>query len=163
MNQEKFRGRMGAGNEQNALDGAESQENPAREDQNAQQGDAEMFKSFEEIAKSIVALSKEGKLPEGFDLEAACRDRAFVDLIIDYSAEAAVRIYDAEKRLAEAESGAKQRVENDVRARNALPKSARANISANPTPDYKRMSAEEFRRLEQQYKRAARNGKNVNL
>lgn len=129
-------------------------------------GDAEkneVVESFREGVIAVMQMQKEGRLPEDFDLAEASRDRAFGELILEYPPEAAVRIYVAEKRLAGAESGAKKNVQNDLRARHALPKSQRANITANPSPDYKRMSSEEFRRLEQQYKRAARNGNKVNF
>lgn len=124
--------------------------------------DEEMLSS---IADEIVRLYREGKLPEGFDAERAFADPALAALILSEGipVEYAVRIYIAEKKAAEAEQSAKQRVTDEVRQRGALPRPQRAGVAVQPGLDYRNMSSEEFRNLEQQYKRAAKNGRRVVL
>lgn len=118
---------------------------------------------LEQLAEEFIALFRAGKIPEDLDLEALCSDPEFILLTREFSLEAALRIYIAESRCKEAESGAKKALEQQVKRRSALPKSQRSNMAVNPSPDYKNMSSEEFRRLEQQYKRMAMAGKKVNL
>lgn len=117
------------------------------------------------VADEIVRLYREGKLPEGFDAERAFADPALAALILgeEIPVEYAVRIYIAEKKAAEAEQNARQRVTDEVRQRGALPRPQRAGVAVQPGLDYRNMSSEEFRNLEQQYKRAAKNGRRVVL
>ena len=117
------------------------------------------------VADEIVLLYREGKLPEGFDAERAFADPALAALILSEGipVEYAVRIYIAEKKAAEAEQSARQRVTDEVRQRGALPRPQRAGVAVQSGLDYRGMSSEEFRQLEQQYKRAAKNGRRVVL
>lgn len=117
------------------------------------------------VADEIVRLYREGKLPEDFDAERAFADPALAALILSEGipVEYAVRIYAAEKKAAEAEQSAKQRVTDEVHKRGALPRPQRAGVAVQPGLDYRGMSSEEFRQLEQQYKRAAKNGRRVVL
>lgn len=117
------------------------------------------------VAVEIVLLYREGKLPEGFDAERAFADPALAALILSEGipVEYAVRIYIAEKKAAEAEQSARQRVTDEVRQRGALTRPQRAGVAVQSGLDYRGMSSEEFRQLEQQYKRAAKNGRRVVL
>ena len=116
---------------------------------------------FVEAANALVEMEREGMLPEGFDLEAAVKDRAFAQLLQEFEPKAAVRIYAAERRADEAEQNAKARMSEKLQAQRALPKSQRTDRAVSATPNYMSMSKEAFRMLEQQYRDAARNGKRV--
>jgi hypothetical protein len=118
---------------------------------------------FTEAANALVAMEREGTLPEGFDLEAAVKDRAFAALLNEFEPKAAVRIYAAERRAEEAEQTAKARMSEKVQAQKALPKSQRTDRAVTATPNYMAMSKEAFHALEQQYRDAARNGRRVHI
>lgn len=118
---------------------------------------------FAQAAQELAALYNAGSLPEGFDLETACSDRAFAELLRAFEPLAAVRIYDAEQRAAQAEQTAKQRMTEQVTARNALPRPTKANAAVSATPDYMGMSQEAFRALENQFKSAARSGSRTKI
>ena len=118
---------------------------------------------FYEAANTLVALLQNGELPEEFDLEAAVQDRAFAELVRAFEPKAAVRIYLAERRASEAENAAKEKMSEQVRQRNALPKSQRTDRAIAPAPDYMAMSKEAFSALERQYRNAAQNGRRVHI
>lgn len=124
---------------------------------------AEAENPFTEIAEALIALNEAGRLPEGFDLETACSDPAFAELLASYPPEAAVRIYAAEAKAESAYADALEQMTERLNARNALPKSMRPNRAAAPTTDYLSLSPEAFRALENQYKTAARSGKRIKL
>ena len=119
--------------------------------------------SIEEMAGELAMLKAAGKLPEGFDFQTACADEAFIELMQEFPAAAAVRIYQAEKNATGAEQSAMQRMNERYAARNALPRSTRSGIAASPKPDFDNMSSEAFRAYEQQLKRAAARGVRVPL
>ncbi|MBQ6234952.1 MAG: hypothetical protein IJK54_03475, partial [Clostridia bacterium] len=108
-------------------------------------------------------MEREGALPEGFDLAAAVKDRAFAELLREFEPKAAVRIYAAERRAEEAEQNAKAHLGEKMQAQRALPKSQRTDRAVSATPNYMAMSGESFRALEQQYRNAARNGRRVHI
>lgn len=118
---------------------------------------------FLEAANALIELQQAGKLPKGFDLEAACADPAFAALLKEFAPNAAVRIYDAEKRAASAYDDAIAAMTEQQQKRNALPKSTRPNRAVSPTPDYMSLSPAEFRALENRIKSAARSGKRITL
>lgn len=118
---------------------------------------------FLELTQALAEMEAAGELPEGFDLMTACSDRAFVELMLEFPAEAAVRIYAAEQRAAEAEQKAKSSVQRKMQQRAGLPKMSRAGGSFAAQPDYMSMSSEEFRKLEQQLKQASRAGRSVRI
>lgn len=125
---------------------------------------------FTEIGNALAALEEQGKLPEGFDLEAACSDPTFAALVQEFEPYAAVRIYDAEQRAARAESAqadaektAMQKMTEQLSARNALPRSQKPNHSIPAHPDYRTMSSASFKKLEEQLRTAARNGRKINI
>jgi hypothetical protein len=118
---------------------------------------------FDALVEELTALISEGKLPENFDLTTACQDPAFVELINEFPAEAAVRIYDAEKRADEAEQNAMQRVNTQMRARGGLPRSQRGGAMSAPAPDYGNMDEDAFKDLLFNVKKTARSGGKARL
>ena len=133
----------------------------------AQQGgagnDAENDAEFEALVKEMAELIEQNKLPEGFDLNKAAGDAALVELMREYGAAAGVRIYAAEARAKEANDCAMRRVSEQVRARNALPKSTRGGGAAPSATNYHGMSGEAFRELLAQMKKTARDGGKTRL
>ena len=132
---------------------------PAFDAPDAQEAD----NPFVEAANALVEMEQNGELPEGFDLAAAVRDRAFAALLQEFEPKAAVRIYAAERRALDAENSVKTRMSEQARSRSALPKSQRTDRAVAPAPDYMSMSREAFSALEQQYRNAAHNGKRVHI
>ena len=118
---------------------------------------------FFEAAQALVEMENSGELPEGFDLEAAVKDRAFAELLQEFEPKAAVRIYAAERRAEDAENSVKTRMSEQARSRSQLPKSQRTDRAVAPAPDYMSMSKEAFSALEKQYRNAAHNGKRVQI
>ena len=129
----------------------------------APKAEAQEENPFVEAAQALVEMEREGSLPEGFDLEAAVKDRAFAALLQEFEPKAAVRIYAAERRAEEAEETAKARMSEKLQAQKALPKSQRTDRAVSATPNYMAMSKEAFRTLEQQYRNAAKNGRRVHI
>ncbi len=127
------------------------------------QGNAQNDPEFEALVDEIAALISEGRLPEGFDIEAAAKDEQLARLLREYGAEAGIRIYAAEQRADEAENSAMERVSARVRERGALPKSTRGGGAAPAATNYRTMSSEAFRELMQQMKKTARDGGKTRL
>lgn len=117
---------------------------------------------YEGLREEISELLRQGKLPAGFDLVAAVQDRAFLRLLFELPAYAAVRVYVAEQRAAHAEQAAMQNILSRLHARQGLPRPSRADAAA-PNRDYMNMSPEEFARLERDYREKARKGIKVKL
>lgn len=119
--------------------------------------------AFDALVAELAKLISEGGLAQGFDLEAAGKDPALVELMQEYGAAAGIRVYAAEQRAAEAERTAMERLSAQMRMRGAMPKSARGG-SAMPTgTNYRTMDGEAFRALVQQMKRTARDGGKTRL
>ncbi len=117
---------------------------------------------YEGLRAEINDLLKQGKLPAGFDIGAAVQDRAFLRLLFEFPAYAAVRVYAAEQRAVHAEQAAMQNILSRLQARQGLPRSSRADAAA-PNRDYMNMSPDEFARLEREYREKARKGIKVKL
>lgn len=96
--------------------------------------------SPEERAQSIVDSLLQVNVPEGFDMDAAVNDSAFQELLVEYPAAAAVRIYQAEQRA----NQAPQQVADRLRARQSVPASTRPTQSVTPEPNFSGMSSDEF-------------------
>ncbi len=129
-----------------------------------QPGDPAMGQgSFGDIRDALMQLIREGKVPPEFDLQAACSDEAFAELLMEFPPEAAVRIYAAEKRADEAETAAMQRVTNQVKSRNALPRSSKGGAMSAPAINYRDMDGAAFRKLLGDIKKTTRNGGKVRL
>ncbi|MDO4572831.1 MAG: hypothetical protein Q4C13_05640 [Clostridia bacterium] len=124
---------------------------------------AERDAEFDRLVNELYELTREGALPEGFDLEAACRDAGFVELVGEFGAKAGIRIWAAEKRAEEAESSAMQRLNSRVQQRRGLPRPLNGGGFASARPDYANMDSETFRKLSEQMRISARNGKRVPL
>lgn len=118
---------------------------------------------FEALVDEIAALIRDDKLPQGFDLPAAAKDPALLDLMREYGAAAGIRIYAAEVRAEEAEHSAMERVSERVRQRGALPQSMRGGSANAAATNYGAMSSESFRSLMQQMKKTARDGGRTRL
>ena len=118
---------------------------------------------FLDAANALLMMQEEGALPEGFDLDEACEDPAFAQLLSEFEPNAAVRIYTAENRAEHAYEEAMAVMTEKLNARNALPKATRPNRAIAPTPDYQSLSSEAFRALERQIKAAVRDGKRITL
>jgi len=118
---------------------------------------------FEALVDEIAALIRDGKLPEGFDLQTAAKDPALIELMREYGAAAGIRIYAAEARAEEAENRAMERVSERVRQRGAVPQSLRGGSANAAATNYGAMSSEAFRALMQQMKKTARDGGKTRL
>lgn len=118
---------------------------------------------FGRMVNELAELMRSGALPEGFDLQAACQDAAFLQLTMELPLAAAVRVYAAEQRATQADARAKAELSEQMQRRAALPQAIRGTGGAGVTRDYAGMSSEEFRALEQQYRRAAQRGIRVRL
>ena len=77
---------------------------------------------YRAVGEEIVRLEAEGKLPQGFDLEAACNDDRFIELLEELNREAMDR--------------------------RKLPRPTRPNRLLSAEEDYTAMSPEAFRALE---------------
>ncbi len=133
-------------------------EQPANR-RNAPENDPE----FEALVDEIAALIRDGKLPEGFDLQTAAKDPALIELMREYGAAAGIRIFAAESRAEEAENSAMERVSERVRQRSALPRSMRGGSANAAATNYGAMSSDAFRELMQQMKKTARDGGKTRL
>lgn len=115
------------------------------------------------ITRELRALDALGHLPEGFDLGIAMADGRFAELTAQLPPLAAARVYDAERRAADAERIAMQNLAARMMAREALPMPARAGAGFSPERDYASMSPESFRRMEEEMRMRARRGERVML
>ena len=118
---------------------------------------------FQQLAEALTELMAETALPANFDIERACEDTAFAKLLLELPPMAAVRVYAAEQRAGQAEENAKNNAAETLRRRSGLPRIERAGGAVRAEPDYMSMSSEEFRKLEQQLKRASRAGRQVRI
>ena len=131
--------------------------------QNRQGGGPEDNPELTELVEALSELFYDGRLPEDFDMEKACMDPAFAQLLAELPPAAAVRVYAAEQKAAGAEENAREQVSARMRSRGGLPRSQRGGAMASPAPDYAGMSSEAFRSLLAKMKQTARNGGNTRL
>ncbi len=96
--------------------------------------------SPEERARRIAEDLLSARLPEGFDVDAAMGDGAFLDLLTEFPAAAAARVYAAERK---AEMAPRQ-VAALLKARQSVPEPIRPRQAVSPEPDYRGMPSEEF-------------------
>ena len=118
---------------------------------------------FDALVDELHRLMQSDRVPEGFDLRSACTDAAFLQLTQEMPMEAAMRVYAAERRAAEADTRAKERLALQMQSRSALPQAVRGTAGAPVERDYASMSSADFRALEQQFKRAAQRGVRIRL
>lgn len=119
----------------------------------------ETVNPYKEAGEQLAALEEEGKLPEGFSLEEACKDPAFGKLLKELEPYAAVRVYAAEKEAKEAKEKALEELSRQARSRSALPKSTRSAGAVPAEEDYESMSPEAFRAAENRLKKNAGRGR----
>ena len=103
---------------------------------------------YRAMGEEIAQLEAEGKLPEGFDLEAACNDDRFVELLYELEPYGAIRVYAAERAAEAAVAEAREELRREVMDRKKLPQLTRGNRLLSPEEDYDAMSPEAFRALE---------------
>lgn len=149
--------------QENAMEQALAAKAPAMGQPGAARPDGAQDDEFAAVVNELCGLMKSGEMPEGFDLQTACADSAFAELMQRYGAEAAVRVYDAEQRAKRAEESAMQRVSERVQQRKGLPRSASGGAFASARPDYAGMDSATFKRMALEMKRNAQRGKKVPL
>lgn len=103
---------------------------------------------YRAVGEELARLEAEGKLPKGFDLEAACNDDKFVDLLQELEPYGAVRVYAAEKAAETARQAAREELNRAAMDRRKLPQPTRGNRLLSAEEDYAAMSPEAFRALE---------------
>lgn len=108
---------------------------------------------FTEAVEELMTLVEQGKIPEGVDLEEACQDEGFAQLLQELPAYAALRVYKAEQEAKNAKAAAMEELTVAAENRRALPRMTRSNRSVAPQEDYMNMSPEAFRTLEAMMKR----------
>lgn len=106
---------------------------------------AEREAAPEEQARQIVDDLLAVRVPDGFDMDAAVNDEAFRQLLTEYPAAAAVRIYQAEQKVKQAP----QQVADRLRARQSVPASTRPQQSVRPEPNYREMSSADFFKMKE--------------
>lgn len=127
--------------------------------QHAAQGGAQpRMMNPEGIKQEVETLVAMNALPDGFSLESAMRDPAFIQLLVEMPAQYAVRVYQAEARAHSAGEEALQTLTARLRAREGLPQAARADAAGLPVRDYRNMSTEEFLALERKFKEQSQKG-----
>lgn len=103
---------------------------------------------FRAMGEEIARLEAEGKLPEGFDLEAACNDEKFLELLHELEPYGAIRVYAAERAAENAKASAREELRREAMDRRKLPQPTRGNRLLSPQEDYAAMSPQAFRALE---------------
>lgn len=108
---------------------------------------------FSEAVEELLTLLEQGQVPEGVDLEQACQQEEFAELLQQLPAYAALRVYKAEQEAKNAREAAMAELTAVAENRRALPRMTRSNRSIAPQEDYMNMSPEAFRTLEAMMKR----------
>lgn len=103
---------------------------------------------FRAMGEEIARLEAEGKMPEGFDLEAACNDEKFLELLHELEPYGAIRVYAAERAAENAKASAREELRREAMDRRKLPQPTRGNRLLSPQEDYAAMSPQAFRALE---------------
>ena len=103
---------------------------------------------YRAMGEEIARLEAEGKLPQGFDLEAACGDDRFIELLHELEPYGAIRVYAAERAAEAARTTAREELQREVMDRQKLPQPIRGNRILSAQEDYAAMSPEAFRALE---------------
>ncbi len=102
----------------------------------------------------VFKMRVNGELPEGFPVDEAMEDPKFAELIRDYGARAAVRIYAAEQKTNEQ---VRAELAQQMRRRSGLPAQRRADTPLSGEPaDCWQMTDEEFRAYDRALRRQRR-------
>ena len=110
---------------------------------------------YRAMGEEIARLEAAGKLPEGFDLEAACNDEQFVELLQELEPYGAIRVYAAEQAAENARAAAREELSREAMDRKKLPQPTRSNRLLSAEEDYAAMSPEAFRALENRLRNRA--------
>ena len=97
---------------------------------------AEQQSEIDRIVADVQAAEK----PEGFDESAAYSDEAFLELLREMPAKAAIRVYMAEQKA----SHAGQDIAEKLKARQAIPQASRPQQAVTPKTDWLNASREDF-------------------
>ena len=103
---------------------------------------------YRAMGEEIAQLEAEGRLPEGSDLEAACNDEKFLQLLHELEPYGAIRVYAAEQAAETARETAREELRREAMDRRKLPQPTRSNRMLSAEEDYASMSPEAFRALE---------------
>ena len=103
---------------------------------------------YRAIGEQLAYLEAEGKLPRDFDLEAACNDDRFIELLHELEPYGAIRVYAAERAAETAQETVREELRREAMNRRKLPQPIRANRLLSAEEDYAAMSPEAFRALE---------------
>ena len=103
---------------------------------------------YRAMGEEIARLEVEGKLPEEFDLETACSDDRFVELLHELEPYGAIRVYVAEQAAENAKAAVREEMRREAMDRQKLPQPTRGNRLLSPEEDYAAISPEAFRALE---------------
>ncbi len=108
------------------------------------------------VTQTLNTMKKEGRLT--MEPEQYLEDPDFLQLIGHLPAEAAVRVYEAERgmksageREAKARTDGEQNAMEKLRARQALPRPMRSSMPASAQPDFEKMSSQEFDDFKKRY------------
>lgn len=107
-----------------------------------------------QIAEELTTM----ELPEGFNLEAAKNDQAFLQLLWDMPAAAAVRVYHAEQSAKNAQARAAQDISEKLQARQQIPQPLTKEQPVTPEINYSALSDEEVLAARRQRQEARRRG-----
>jgi len=110
---------------------------------------------YRAIGEELVRLEREGKLPKDFDLEEACQDDGFAELLHELEPYGAIRVYVAEKAAENAKATAREELSREAMRQSRLPRPTRGNGTLSAEDDYAAMSPEAFRALENRLRNRA--------
>lgn len=111
-------------------------------------------------ANELLRLKKENALSG--EPEEYANDPAFLALLGEFPAKAALRVYIAEKSLKEARQDGARDLMEKLAARRALPAPLNRGVPAAPETDFSTMPSEQFRALKNQFSRAAQQKRGAN-
>lgn len=111
-------------------------ENPSDTQSDAPDEDFDPDARAAEIKNEIASM----ELPDGFNPEDAYADKAFAELLLEMPTSAAVRVYMAEQKAANAPKD----IAEKLRARQQIPQAERPNAPVSPQVNYLDMSDDDF-------------------
>lgn len=102
-----------------------------------EQAEPEAAQTVQGIVNDLMSIKT---LPAGFDMDGAVADQSFQELLLEMPANAAVRVYAAERKAQSAPAAVADR----LRARQEIPQTTRPTQAVNAAPDYRSMSDADF-------------------
>lgn len=106
----------------------------------------------ERIVREVEAAPK----PEGFDEEKAYKDPAFIELLTEMPAAAAIRVYHAEQKASNAEASAAKDIAEKLKSRQRVPQMSKAQQPVTPAPDWRKVDSDAFFAEKERRKRMMR-------